>query len=110
MSLLRNSRDEFLGLVGAASEALRLPQAFVEKDYWVTELLRSIAQPLEHITPIFKGGTSLSKVYRLIERFSEDVDVLVQFAAPPGVFFGEGRRDKTLKAICERALTGPGIR
>ena len=109
MSLLRDSRDEFLGLVGAASAAMRLPQAFVEKDYWVTELLRSIAQPIDHVTPIFKGGTSLSKVYRLIERFSEDVDVLVQFTALPGVVFGEGRRDKVLKTLCERALTDLGL-
>ncbi len=57
-----------------------------------------------YATPIFKGGTSLSKVYRLIERFSEVVDILVQLTPPEGKTFGEARRDRILKTICERAL------
>lgn len=104
MPRLRDSRDEFLGLVAATAEATGLPDPFVEKDYWVTELLRSIARPIKHVTPIFKGGTSLSKVYRLVKRFSEDVDILAQLTPPEGETFGEARRDKILKAICERAL------
>jgi predicted nucleotidyltransferase component of viral defense system len=54
-------------------------QAFsVEKDFWVCWILRELfALPGigEHLT--FKGGTSLSKAWRLIERFSEDVDLIV---------------------------------
>lgn len=51
----------------------------MEKDYFVTEVLRTVA---EHFPTqsIFKGGTSLSKTWRLIDRFSEDVDL---FPAPP---------------------------
>ena len=52
------------------------PAAIVEKDFWVCWTLRRIFEVLQfrpHL--IFKGGTSLSKVYRAIERFSEDVDL-----------------------------------
>ncbi len=49
---------------------------FVEKDYWVTQVLRALNT--RHAGAfVFKGGTSLSKGYGLIERFSEDVDILV---------------------------------
>ena len=53
-----------------------LHPAVLEKDYWVCrslEALFSLPKLGDHL--VFKGGTSLSKVYRLIERFSEDIDV-----------------------------------
>ncbi len=54
-------------------------QAFsVEKDFWVCWTLRELftmAGIGEHLT--FKGGTSLSKAWKLIERFSEDIDLIV---------------------------------
>lgn len=52
------------------------PQA-IEKDAWVTLVLRIIfnSKISEHL--IFKGGTSLSKAYKLIQRFSEDVDLAI---------------------------------
>lgn len=52
----------------------------LEKDLHLTEALRVIfTLPLENITPVFCGGTSLSKAYRLIDRMSEDADIkLVQ--------------------------------
>ena len=59
-----------------AAVARRLPAAIVEKDFWVCWTLRRMFEVLQfrpHL--IFKGGTSLSKVYRAIERFSEDVDL-----------------------------------
>jgi len=51
----------------------------MEKDLWVTEVLRGVVGQAsqEDITVIFKGGTSRSKAYRLIKCFSEDVDMLV---------------------------------
>jgi hypothetical protein len=51
----------------------------IEKDFWVCWCLKrlfSLDEFLDHLT--FKGGTSLSKVYKLIERFSEDVDVAIE--------------------------------
>src|SRR5207247_2101860 len=50
----------------------------VEKDFWVCCTLKELFQlPVigEHL--IFKGGTSLSKVFKVIERFSEDIDVSI---------------------------------
>jgi hypothetical protein len=100
---LRHHPDDLFALVGATAEHLGLDPAFVEKDYWVTELLRSLGQPLPdnsggpNVTAVFKGGTSLSKVYRLVDRFSEDVDILL---VCEGV--GTGQRDRVLKYLCER--------
>jgi predicted nucleotidyltransferase component of viral defense system len=53
-----------------------LRSAFIEKDYYVTESLRIISQVAgENV--IFKGGTSLSKGWNIIQRFSEDIDVFL---------------------------------
>lgn len=58
--------------------AMKLDAESVEKDFWVCWTLRELfALPGigEHLT--FKGGTSLSKAWKLIERFSEDIDLIV---------------------------------
>ena len=72
-------RDEndINSLFGLAGEQLDLPDGVVEKDYWVAQALRALqrAYPDEFI---FKGGTSLSKGFALIQRFSEDIDILVR--------------------------------
>ena len=54
-----------------------LPAVAVEKDWWVTMSLRVLfsCQCAEHI--LFKGGTSLSKAWKVIERFSEDIDIAI---------------------------------
>ena len=56
-----------------------LPEQAVEKDYWVTVMLQMIfdSELGKHL--IFKGGTSLSKNGNLIERFSEDIDLAVDY-------------------------------
>jgi predicted nucleotidyltransferase component of viral defense system len=62
-----------------AEIALGIPFAIIEKDYWVVwtlERLFSLSELKPHLT--FKGGTSLSKVYGLIQRFSEDIDVSIE--------------------------------
>lgn len=67
---------ERLELLDAAARQSGLAPAILEKDYWVCQtldLLFALPELGSHL--VFKGGTSLSKVYRLIERFSEDVDV-----------------------------------
>lgn len=59
-------------------ETMGLQAASVEKDFWVCWTLRelfSLSDVGEHLT--FKGGTSLSKAWKLIERFSEDIDIIV---------------------------------
>lgn len=53
-----------------------LRPSIIEKDYYVTEALRIIAETTGDRV-IFKGGTSLSKGWNLIERFSEDIDLFL---------------------------------
>lgn len=63
----------------SAAYDLQIPFEIIEKDYWVVwtlERLFSLPDLKSHLT--FKGGTSLSKVYGLIERFSEDIDVSIE--------------------------------
>ncbi len=59
-----------------ASTHTGYPAHVVEKDFWVTYLLDTLFNRLTHAHRLmFKGGTSLSKCYNLIERFSEDIDL-----------------------------------
>jgi len=68
-------RTDLFQRAAAALQPQRAP-AIVEKDFWVCWTLHRIFEVL-HFQPrlIFKGGTSLSKAYNAIERFSEDVDL-----------------------------------
>jgi hypothetical protein len=102
---LRDHPDDLAALVSRASDHLRLPLADVEKDFWVTELLRSVSRPIDGGVCIFKGGTSLSKAYSIIERFSEDVDILVA----PVENASTGARDRFLKEVAERAAGDLGL-
>jgi hypothetical protein len=62
-------------LARAVEEETGIHTSFVEKDYWLTTMLYELSRsPYRDIT-VFKGGTSLSKAYGIIERFSEDVDI-----------------------------------
>src|SRR5919199_5701322 len=56
-----------------------LSPVIIEKDFWVCWTLKQVTS-LESIGPnlIFKGGTSLSKVFGLIQRFSEDIDLSIR--------------------------------
>ena len=59
--------------------------AVVEKDFWVTWVLdRLFRHPSLSCLLMFKGGTSLSKVYQLIERFSEDIDLILDWRVLQG--------------------------
>ncbi len=109
MPRLREAPDDLFALVGRTSEGLELPQEFVEKDFWITELLRSVTQSVDEAFVVFKGGTSLSKAFRVIERFSEDVDILLVVTRPFDKTFGKGSVDKILKSICSRAEQDLGL-
>lgn len=76
MVLLRDDTAEFRQAVLRAAETLGIPEQVVEKDYWITQILRAI-RGRYFGQFIMKGGTSLSKGYGLIQRFSEDVDLLL---------------------------------
>lgn len=53
------------------------PVLVIEKDWWVCLVLKAIFQSKYADSVIFKGGTSLSKAYQLVERFSEDIDLII---------------------------------
>lgn len=105
---LRQRPDDLLALTAATAEAFAIPAEFVEKDFWVVELLRSLfplANVIADLSIVFKGGTSLSKGFGLTQRFSEDVDILVI----PVVGIGSSRIDRALKAIISRAAIDLGL-
>ena len=72
-----------------------LRPALIEKDYYVTEVLRIIAAAIGDKV-IFKGGTSLSKGWNLIERFSEDIDLLFRMEQD-GEALGKKNRHQRFK-------------
>ena len=98
------------------AEQMRLSPQIIEKDFWVCWTLRELfALPDIGNMLIFKGGTSLSKAYRLIERFSEDVDISMNRAGlgfddeasdPEAVISGKERRRRIdrLKEACQHKI------
>ena len=67
----------FRDAVRITAQQMNIPSEFVEKDYWVTYALFTIFNNEIGKDTVFKGGTALSKCYHLIERFSEDIDLVV---------------------------------
>lgn len=80
---LPHEDSAFRDLLEAAAQPIGLPTSLVEKDYWVSHTLWSLQQGGFEIW--FKGGTSLSKGFGLIERFSEDLDLKVSREDLPAV-------------------------
>lgn len=106
MTLLRDTPEDFQALVRAASNQFDMPTTFVEKDYWVTEVLRAISEDIDAMHVVFKGGTSLSKVHRLVRRFSEDVDVLVIFKSGDP---GDNARHRLIKGLDSKVCAALGV-
>ena len=100
-----------------------LPPSSIEKDWWVTQVLKALhtLPYAEHIA--FKGGTSLSKCWNLIARFSEDIDIALsrEFLGFGGELSKTQISDKLRRAACsfvrgkmqydvKEALLAQGIR
>ena len=75
MAYLHENKREFHTAVNLASEKFHIVPSIVEKDYYVTMVLRLLAEKVDYA--VFKGGTSLSKCHRAIKRFSEDIDITI---------------------------------
>lgn len=75
---LRQLPDALAVAAERVAQATGIPMAHVEKDFWVTEALRGLAvcSAATGVSIVFKGGTSLSKAFGLIQWFSEDVGVV----------------------------------
>jgi predicted nucleotidyltransferase component of viral defense system len=78
LKVTREERAKYFHEATARSENIK-NVIIIEKDFWVCWVLDQIfSNPtlLPHVT--FKGGTSLSKCYNYIDRFSEDIDLIYQ--------------------------------
>jgi predicted nucleotidyltransferase component of viral defense system len=95
---LHEDPEAFLYAIGQAQELFGLRASFLEKDYWVTLLLKRLADSAYAGNVVFKGGTSLSKCYSLIDRFSEDIDLAID-----NPYMGDSARKKLMKSV-EREL------
>lgn len=71
--LLHKEKEFFREVIETAAVELKMPVSIVEKDYYVTMILRKLAEKAPKC--VFKGGTSLSKCHHAINRFSEDIDI-----------------------------------
>ena len=91
-----HERADFADLLTTVGASTGAGAAIVEKDYWVTQALRAIAAAFPEIA-VFKGGTSLSKAWSLVQRFSEDIDLLVR-SEGDSLETGGGR-DRAMQAI-----------
>ena len=69
------SIDERKAMIQGVVDALHIDEPAAEKDWWVTAVLYALfrTSPAEHL--LFKGGTSLSTWWKIIERFSEDIEL-----------------------------------
>jgi hypothetical protein len=74
---LHLDKDNFEGAIVATANYFEIPEIFIEKDYWVTYALHQLFHSEVKDLIVFKGGTSLSKCYSIIKRFSEDIDLVV---------------------------------
>jgi Nucleotidyl transferase AbiEii toxin, Type IV TA system len=102
---LHKSLNEFKDLIEATAQHLNLRPVFVEKDYWVTYVLKNLANSEHCDKVVFKGGTSLSKAYGYIERFSEDIDLAI---LSPGEY-SDGKMKTLLKQVSEDITKGLSI-
>lgn len=87
---------EFKQLISIVAEYKQLPEAAIERDYYIVLLLKKLENSQYIENCIFKGGTSLSKCYpNTIERFSEDIDLTFV----PDSILTDKQYDKELKKI-----------
>jgi predicted nucleotidyltransferase component of viral defense system len=91
---LHSDRELFGQTVIEIFDRTNIKREIVEKDYYVTMILKELAGRLPHL--LFKGGTSLSKCYKMINRFSEDIDLTLEDG-----YLTQGQRQNVKAAIIE---------
>lgn len=90
--LLHTNKEVFKEIIIAtAANTPGLQNHQVEKDYFVSLFLKELSKLENNVNIVFKGGTSLSKCYDVIDRFSEDVDLTIKF---PNDKAGRGLRKR----------------
>ncbi len=91
--MLLHDHKDFNDLIAAVSEAMGIDPSLVEKDYWIMHCLWGLQQ--QGFSFELKGGTSLSKGFGLIHRFSEDIDIRIEPPAGMDVKTGKNQDKKT---------------
>lgn len=77
---LKLSGEEKREVFQAISLSMGLRPDIVEKDFWVCFMLHHLFHDCKYKDAfVFKGGTSLSKAYHVIERFSENIDIILDW-------------------------------
>ena len=109
----RLSADERRDLFQESARQRGTNPAVIEKDFWVCWVLKQLfADPELGTRLVFKGGTSLSKVFGLIDRFSEDIDLVLDWQLlgygpgqedPYQDFESKGKQDRFNKGINRKA-------
>jgi hypothetical protein len=94
---ISRKESERIELLEVVAQETNLPDYMVEKDWWVTTMLEAIfsSKLKEHFA--FKGGTSLSKSWNILKRFSEDIDIVIDKG-----LFGVSDNDKPGRMDRER--------
>ncbi|MEX1383408.1 nucleotidyl transferase AbiEii/AbiGii toxin family protein, partial [Lutibacter sp.] len=96
---LHTNKEAFNNAILVTSDNTNIAPDFIEKDYWISLVLKRLSESKYVDSVVFKGGTSLSKGHKLINRFSEDVDVAVILT--PGT---SGNKIKTLIRTVEKEI------
>ncbi len=80
--IARMAADKRAEVFAETADRKGLPEAIIEKDFWVCWVLKQLFS-IEALSDrlLFKGGTSLSKIFHAINRFSEDIDLAVDYEA-----------------------------
>lgn len=95
----RYTQEDQLVLLQTAANLENINEIAVEKDWWVSITLKALFQTSCASHLLFKGGTSLSKGWELIERFSEDIDLAIHHT-----FFGNEPQNKSqLKSLRKKS-------
>lgn len=93
---LHDDREAFEELIAGTANELAIPTNIIEKDYYVTIALKALSEKIDDM--VFKGGTSLTKCYQLLDRFSEDIDI--SYTAESGIP-GEARKKHLKRAVVD---------
>lgn len=93
---LHDDREVFEELIAGTANELAIPTNIIEKDYYVTIALKALSEKIDDM--VFKGGTSLTKCYQLLDRFSEDIDI--SYTAESGIP-GEARKKHLKRAVVD---------